>query len=374
MNRVEYIILLLAAITLSGSPASAETLRATSDITPTNVNWMALSRIEKAVRAGQDAEFVWPEYPAVSYAKIRRTLWIAALHGITKQTGANVRTRLLLEPELELAKTRLESPFSFDVAVRENAWAGNLIPLLVQSQIGCQLIGENENSPLDMKLTCREDGTVSAGPNVSFPSLATAVSFSLACHTDNELVFEENGDVANGVFIRRFDDGTATVVNLTDNLRRNLTYRRNLWRQTFDLHPAGVIHLLKTDPPRLTAPSHLRFITGLWQVSFELGLPTRVIDTSLLSTVVPETYMGGITYQTTVCMPYGENPLFLSVETAGSEVELTIDGKPFGIRAWEPFEWAVPVDCRGKNVKVEIRVEKQTLDGYLQGPPSWRNR
>lgn len=368
------LILLVALFALVPGSSDAETLRAADLVSPTNVNWVVLMRAQKDLRMGKTVDFVWPEQPAVNYAQIRRTLWLAGLHGITAQTGDDNRTKLLMGPEIDVLLSRLKTPFAYDVAIRDNQAAEELIPLLVKAQVGCQLIGDDEAPDVKFPFSCRPSGIVVEGADIVLPSLPIAVSFAQSSHTDTELVFEPDGRIASGLFLRRFKDGTATVVNLTDLTRRNLTYRHGFTRLTFDLYPAGVIHLLNADPPRLTQTCGLRFLSGLWKIGFDGNLPSRVIDAGLLQTIVPESYMGTISYSTTVCVPTGEEMLFLYLDANNSEIEVLIGGQSIGVHAWDPFEWAIPAICRGKNVPLEIRVMKRTINGALQTLPTWRSR
>lgn len=66
-------------------------------------------------------------------------------------------------------------------------------------------------------------------------------------------------------------------------------------------------------------------------------------------------YAGAITYSAPVDVP-DQKKLRLRVDTGGLFTSVSLMGRNLEPRAWAPFEWDVPGECRGKNVELQISV------------------
>jgi len=55
-----------------------------------------------------------------------------------------------------------------------------------------------------------------------------------------------------------------------------------------------------------------------------------------------------------VDVPDVRGTLHLRLDTGEHIAEVRLDGRPLGVRAWAPFEWSVPPDCRGRTARLDI--------------------
>ncbi len=65
-------------------------------------------------------------------------------------------------------------------------------------------------------------------------------------------------------------------------------------------------------------------------------------------------YAGTITLTAEVTVPMHEGDIFLSLDTNQLYTEVRLGGIPLGRRAWAPFAWKIPEDCKGCAKKLEI--------------------
>jgi hypothetical protein len=58
----------------------------------------------------------------------------------------------------------------------------------------------------------------------------------------------------------------------------------------------------------------------------------------------------------------------LRLDTGEHIAEVRLDGRPLGVRAWAPFEWPAPSECRGRTVRLDV-VLIPSLGAVFNGSP-----
>ena len=93
-------------------------------------------------------------------------------------------------------------------------------------------------------------------------------------------------------------------------------------------------------------------------------MPERIAVGSLASASLAG-YAGSAKYSATLEVPAGKR---LAVSTGNAFARVAIDGVDLGVRAWEPFEWEIPLALAGKARRLEVKVYTSMLPIF--GDPS----
>ena len=80
------------------------------------------------------------------------------------------------------------------------------------------------------------------------------------------------------------------------------------------------------------------------------------------------TYPGALTYTATVTPP--ATPCRLRLETGGVFTSVSWNGRPLGVRAWDPFEWDFPAATDGKpgTLAITLYLPLVNMMGDLDAP------
>ncbi len=132
-----------------------------------------------------------------------------------------------------------------------------------------------------------------------------------------------------------------------------------LYRETEPMDLAPGVHTLRIVAGEADQNFFLPavFVTGDFAVFNRVLCPRPAkVGVGPVASAGLDTYPGTLTYSAQVRPPTraGLGAPHLRLHTGGVFTSVKIDGRELGVRAWAPFEWELPADVVGKQVKLEI--------------------
>lgn len=247
-----------------------------------NFEWLTFGSGEYAISKngrGGMAEFFALGPCDMPLSRARRQIWLASAFGVNRYllaiTQTDLRVKISKDPHHEDAFTGWISSFSasqpwfevfsafeadakkaarFAAKERENLVSvvypygvsdiNDILILLNKAQLSWKLISP-EDKP-DTKFVLKSEN----GLPVGFRSFAQAVAAFAKQSPDRPTVTEQNGVLADEIFVRPYKDGSLIIVNFTDN-KRNLILTKNGKKYPFTIFEKGVVALEKDEVPQL---------------------------------------------------------------------------------------------------------------------------
>lgn len=279
-------------------------------VSPSDTEWLTLAAAQHAIgRTGRGggAELFALGPCDLPFGKMRQMIWLTALHKVDTyfmslhhQTARGfvdkphyamfmspVQPWFFEQAEFHDAAREASSfarkPFVCDVAVRDDertfgriARASppgsprrqNLVPLLAAlgaNQVAVDLYEEDESCAKPVEFAFEGETIVERRSGRRFGSPAEAVSFVRSRLPDAWHAVEGDGRPAGQAVLRRYEDGTAVILNLTDR-DRELEFRAGDVRVPFRLPSRGVWIYRGPDTAGDLAPHGRRTLDADWSI------------------------------------------------------------------------------------------------------------